>query len=151
MTESAEIQRPLRTRRQMATILSWAGVAPFLIWAVVAWTGAPGWLIKLLVGYGVLTFAFMNGTLWAGALAQPERPEAPLVASIVLVLAALPALLLPAVSASALLAVLFVLHWVAEYAWIRDSQPRWYKGLRTATSATVVALLVLALILALGR
>lgn len=151
MTEPAEIQRPPRTRRQMATLLSWAGVAPFLIWAVVAWSGAPGWLIKLLVGYGVLTLAFMNGTLWAGALAHPERPEAPLVASIVLVLAALPALLLPAVSASALLAVLFVLHWVAEYAWIRDSQPRWYKGLRTATSAAVVALLVLALVLALGR
>src|SRR5690625_732413 len=120
MTEPAEIQRPLRTRRQMATLLSWAGVAPFLIWAVVAWTGAPGWLMQLLVGYGVLSFAFMSGPLWPGARAQRDRPEAPLVASIGLVLAALPSLRLPAVSASALLAVRCELHWVAEYAWIRD-------------------------------
>lgn len=141
---------PRRTRRQTASLLSWAGVLPFAAWAVVAWTGAPDWLIELLVGYGVLTLAFMAGALWAAALSQPDKPEAPLVASIVIVLAALPALLLPAVSAAGLLAVLFALHWLAEYAWTRKAQPGWYRGMRLGVTAAVVILLVLAVLIELG-
>lgn len=134
--------RSLRTRQQTARILSWLGVLPFAAMALVAWTGAPEWLLHLLVGYGVLSLAFMGGTLWSAALDRPAEPEAPLVASIILVLAALPALLLPLISAALLLAVLFALHALAEYLWARESQAGWYKRMRLAISASVIALLI---------
>ncbi|NEZ02532.1 DUF3429 domain-containing protein [Wenzhouxiangella sp. XN201] len=139
-----------RTRQQTALILGWSGVVPFAAMALVAWTGAPEWLLHLLVGYGVLILAFMGGTLWAAALERPSEPEAPLVASIILVLAALPALLLPLVSAALLLAVLFGLHALAESLWARESQAAWYKGMRLGISATVIALLVLTFLIEVG-
>jgi hypothetical protein len=142
--------RSSRTRQQTARLLGWAGVLPFALWTIVAWTGAPGWLVELLVGYGVLILAFMGGTLWHAALDKPDEPEAPLVASIVLVLAALPAFLLPAVSAALLLAVLFALHWTAESIWIRGAQPGWYQRMRLGISISVITLLVLAALIELG-
>ncbi|HSH26371.1 MAG TPA: DUF3429 domain-containing protein [Wenzhouxiangella sp.] len=141
----------MRNRQQTARLLGWAGVLPFAAWTLVAWTGAPVWLVELLVGYGVLILAFMGGTLWSAALDQPQEPEAPLIASIVLVLAALPAFLLPAISAAALLAVLFALHWTAEYLWLRQTQPGWYRRMRLGITAAVVTLLVLAVLIELGQ
>lgn len=137
---------PPRTRRQTARLIGWLGTLPFMLWAAVAWLGAPDWLLALLVGYGVLSLAFMAGSVWATALLQPEKPQAPLIASIILVLAALPALLLQPQGAAGLLAVLFVLHWVAERAWLRSIQPGWYRAMRAGISALVVVLLVLALL-----
>jgi len=140
----------MRSRQQTAIILGWAGVLPFAAWALVAWTGAPDWLVELLVGYGVLILAFMGGTLWATALQRPEQSEPPLIASILIALGTLPALVLPQVSAALLLAVLFTLHFVAEYAWVRQSQDGWYKRMRLGISAAVVTLLVLVFLIRLG-
>jgi hypothetical protein len=140
----------MRSRQQTARILGWAGVLPFAAWTLVAWTGAPEWLVELLIGYGVLILAFMGGTLWVAALDKPRESEAPLVASIVLVLAALPAFLLPAVSAALLLAVLFALHWTAEYLWVRQAQPGWYRRMRMGITASVITLLILAVLIELG-
>lgn len=140
----------MRNRQQTARILGWAGIIPFAAWTLVAWTGAPEWLVELLIGYGVLILAFMGGTLWAAALDKPQEPEAPLIASIVLVLAALPAFLLPAISAALLLAVLFALHWTAEYLWVRQAQPGWYRRMRLGITAAVVTLLVLAVLIELS-
>lgn len=139
-----------RTRQQTARILGWAGVLPFAAWTLVAWTGAPNWLMELLVGYGVLILAFMGGTLWTSALDKPQEPEAPLIASILIVLAALPAFVLPAISAALLLAVLFALHWTAEYLWVRKAQPGWYRRMRMGITASVIALLILAVLVELG-
>lgn len=140
----------MRNRQQTARILGWAGVLPFGAWALVAWTGAPHWLMELLVAYGVLILAFMGGTLWSAALDKPQENEAPLIASIVLVLASLPAFLLPAVSAALLLAVLFALHWTAEYLWLRQAQPGWYRRMRMGITASVITLLILAVLIELG-
>lgn len=140
-----------RTRQQTARFLGWLGVLPFAAMALVAWTGAPEWLLHLLVGYGVLSLAFMGGTLWAAALDRPSEPEAPLVASVILVLAALPALLLPLVSAALLLAVLFGLHALAEYLWARESQAGWYKGMRLGISASVITLLIVTALVELAQ
>jgi len=140
----------MRSRQQTARILGWAGILPFAAWVLVAWTGAPNWVMELLVGYGVLIVAFMGGTLWATAVDKPEEPEAPLIASIVLVLAALPAFLLPAISAALLLAVLFVLHWVAEYIWVRQIQPGWYRRMRLGVTGAVTTLLILAVLIELS-
>lgn len=141
----------MRSRQQTARILGWLGVVPFAALALVAWTGAPGWLLDLLVGYGVLILAFMGGTLWAAALDRPEEPEAPLIASIILVLAGLPALLLPLVSAALLLAVLFGLHALAETLWARDAQAGWYKRMRFGISASVIALLIVTALVELAQ
>lgn len=137
----------MRSRQQTARILGWAGVLPFAAWALVAWTGAPDWLLELLVGYGVLILAFMGGTLWAAALDKPREPEAPLIASILIVLAALPAFVLPTISAALLLAVLFALHWTAEHLWVRNAQPGWYRRMRMGVSAAVIALLALTVVI----
>jgi len=145
------VEAKRRSRQQTARILSWAGVLPFAAWVLVAWTGAPGWLIELLVGYAVLTLAFMGGTLWATALQRPEQPEPPLIASILIALGALPALVLPQVSAALLLAVLFTLHLVAEYAWLRQSQAGWYKRMRSVISGVVITLLVLVFLIRFGQ
>jgi hypothetical protein len=142
--------RSNRTRQQTARILGWAGVLPFAAWTLVAWTGAPDWLVELLIGYGVLILAFMGGTLWTSALDSPQEHEAPLVASIVIVLAALPAFILPAISAALLLAVLFALHWTAEYLWVRRAQPGWYRRMRIGITASVITLLVLSVLIELG-
>ena len=142
--------RPTRNRQQTARLLGWAGVLPFAAWTIVSWTGAPNWLMELLVGYGVLILAFMCGTLWTAALDKPQEPEAPLIASIVIVLAALPAFVLPGISAALLLAVLFALHWTAEYLWVRQSQPGWYRRMRIGITVSVITLLVLAAVLELG-
>ncbi|WP_181918423.1 MULTISPECIES: DUF3429 domain-containing protein [unclassified Wenzhouxiangella] len=140
----------MRSRQQTARILGWAGVLPFAAWTLVAWTGAPDWLLELLVGYGVLILAFMGGTLWATALDKPQEPEAPLIASILIVLAGLPAFVLPTISAALLLAVLFALHWTAEYLWLRHIQPGWYRRMRMGISATVIALLALTVVIELS-
>lgn len=141
----------MRNRQQTARILGWAGVVPFAVMALVAWVGAPQWVVDLLIGYGVLILAFMCGTLWASSLSRPEEPEAPLVASIILTLAAVPTLLLPLVSAALLLAVLFALHWIAEYVWVRGSQSGWYKRMRLGISASVVTLLVVTTLVELAQ
>lgn len=140
----------MRNRQQTARILGWAGVLPFAAWTLVAWTGAPDWLMELLIGYGVLILAFMGGTLWSAALDKPQESEAPLIASIILVLAALPAFRLPAISAALLLAVLFALHWTAEYLWVRQAQPGWYRRMRMGITAAVITLLVLAVLIELS-
>lgn len=140
-----------RTREQTARFLGWLGVLPFAAMALVAWTGAPEWLLHLLVGYGVLSLAFMGGTLWSAALDRPAEPEAPLVASIILVLGALPALLLPLVSAAILLAVLFGLHALAEHLWARESQAGWYKRMRLGISASVITLLLVTMLIELAQ
>jgi len=142
--------RPNRSRQQTARLLGWAGALPFAAWTLVAWTGAPSWLEELLVGYGVLILAFMGGTLWTSALERPQEPEAPLIASIVIVLAALPAFILPTISAALLLAVLFALHWTAESIWVRSAQPGWYRRMRLGITASVITLLVLSVLIELG-
>ncbi|QKK01198.1 MAG: DUF3429 domain-containing protein [Pseudomonadota bacterium] len=141
----------MRSRKQTARLLGWLGVLPFAVMAGFAWLGGPGWLEHLLIGYGVLIVAFMGGTLWAAALVDGEMPEAPLIVSILLVLAALPALLLPLVSAALLLAVLFGLHWLAESVWVRNRQPGWYRHMRLGISMSVVALLIATTVIEFGQ
>ena len=129
--------------QQTARLLGWLGVLPFVLMLAIAWTGGPKWLVDLVVGYGVLILAFMGGTLWAGAMERSKEPQPPLLASNLIVLAALPALLLPLGSATLLLAVLFTLHWLAEKIWIEHAQAGWYRRMRTAISAVVIILLVI--------
>ncbi len=129
--------------QQTARLLGWLGVLPFVLMVVLAWTGGPNWVVDLVVGYGLLILAFMGGTLWTGAIERSKEPQAPLLASNLIVLAALPALLLPLGSAALLLAVLFTLHWLAERIWIGHKQAGWYRRMRTAISGVVIVLLVM--------
>jgi len=134
----------MQNRQQAARILAWAGVVPFAALALISTFESPAWLIDLLLGYALLILAFMCGSLWTGALARTEDSTAPLFASNALVLAALPALLMPLAWASAWMAALFALHGLAEWRWVHHGQPGWYRRLRVALSVAVVSLLVLA-------
>ena len=130
-------------RKQVARVLGWAGLVPFAVLAWISYLGVPDWIDILLVGYAVAILGFLAGTLWAGALAgESERTEA-LVASNVIVLAALPALVLPVAWACGLLAVLFAAELVAEWRWTRRGQAGWYQRLRATLSMIAVALLVI--------
>ncbi|MDT8450113.1 MAG: DUF3429 domain-containing protein [Wenzhouxiangellaceae bacterium] len=137
-------QRTFRDKRQTAGILGWAGVLPIAVLALTRYLDAPTWLIELLVGYAMVILAFMSGSLWAGALAREEAAPAPLLASNVLVLAGLAALMMPPAGACAWLALLFALHALAEWRWVHRGQPGWYRRLRMTLSTTVVMLLVVA-------
>ncbi|MDX1625156.1 MAG: DUF3429 domain-containing protein [Wenzhouxiangellaceae bacterium] len=134
----------MQNRQQAATVLGWAGVAPFLVLLGMAWLGGPQWLVDLMLGYALVIFAFMCGSLWAGAMSRPADSPAPLVASNVLVLAALIAVVIPFEWAMAWLALLFAAHALAEWKWVHRGQPGWYRRLRLLLSTTVIALLALA-------
>ncbi|MFU8878737.1 MAG: DUF3429 domain-containing protein, partial [Wenzhouxiangellaceae bacterium] len=115
-----------------------------------AWTGAPDWLETLLLGYAVVILAFMNGSLWAGAMERPADTPAPLVVSNALVLAGLVALILPLFWATSWLAVLFALHLVAEWRWVHAGHPGWYRQMRLMLSISVVGLLLIAALAGAG-
>ena len=95
--------------------------------------------------------AFLCGSLWSALITQPPSDVRALVVSNVLVLAAVPAPLLPLVWACLLLATVFALHAVAEAYWLRGRLPRRYKRLRLQLTPTAVALLLLAALAASHR
>lgn len=139
-----------RTRQQVARILGWSGLIPFAALALAAWIGTPDWLDRLLIGYAVAILCFVCGSLWMSALqADAAAPEA-LVVSNALVLAALPALVLPLAWAAPWLAVLFAAQYFAEFHWVARHHAGWYRRLRTMLSSVGIVLLVVAGVAALS-
>jgi hypothetical protein len=133
-----------RNRQQVTRILGWSGLIPFAALALAAWIGTPDWVDRVLIGYAVAILSFVCGSLWMAALqAESERPEA-LVASNAIVLAALPALVLPLAWGAPWLAVLFAAQFVAELRWVGRAHAGWYRRLRTMLTSVGVVLLVLA-------
>lgn len=134
----------IENRQKTARMLGWAGIIPFAALAVAAVIGAPESVQLLLVGYAVAILAFLNGTLWAGALQRPSDVPAPLIASNLLLLAALPALLMPLSAAAGWLALLFGLHLVADWRWVLTGHPGWYRRMRLLLSSIAIAFLLVA-------
>lgn len=134
----------IENRQKTARMLGWAGIIPFAALAVTAVIGAPEPVQQLLVGYAVVILAFLNGSLWAGALQRPEDAPAPLIASNLLLLAALPALLMPLSAAAGWLALMFSLHLVAEWRWVLSGHPGWYRRMRVMLSGVAIGLLLVA-------
>ena len=131
-------------RQKSARMLGWAGLIPFAALVVVTLFGAPDPVRLLLVGYAVAILAFLNGTLWAGALQRPADAPAPLIVSNLLLLAALPALLMPLSAAAGWLALMFGLHLVAEWRWVLSGHPGWYRRMRLMLSGVAIVLLLVA-------
>lgn len=134
----------MENRQKTARTLGWAGLIPFAALAATAVIDAPEPVQHLLVGYAVAILAFLNGSLWAGALQRPSDVPAPLIASNLLLLAALPALLMPLSAAAGWLALMFVLHLAAEWRWVLAGHPGWYRRMRLLLSGIAIALLVVA-------
>lgn len=132
------------SRKKTARMLGWAGLIPFVALAVVPLLGAPEPVRQLLVGYAIAILAFLNGTLWAGALQRPLDVPAPLIASNFLLLASLPALLMPLSAAAGWLALMFSLHLIAEWRWVLSGQPGWYRRMRLMLSGAAIGLLLIA-------
>lgn len=130
--------------QKTARMLGWAGMIPFAALALAALIGAPAPVEKLLVGYAVSILAFLNGSLWAGAMQRGADAPAPLIASNLLLLAALPALMMPLSAAAGWLAALFGLHLVADWRWVLAGHPGWYRRMRLMLSGGAIALLLIA-------
>ncbi|MBS3744531.1 MAG: DUF3429 domain-containing protein [Wenzhouxiangellaceae bacterium] len=129
-------------RHKTARALGWAGLLPFAGLALAGYVDAPASLQLLLIGYALAILAFLNGSLWAVVLERPSDRSAALIASNLLLLAALPALLMPLSAAAGWLALLFALHLVAEWRWVLTGHPGWYRRLRLMLSSVAIALLV---------
>lgn len=134
----------MENRQKTARTLGWAGLIPFAALAVTTVIGAPDPVQQLLVGYVVAILAFLGGSLWAGALERSVDASAPLIASNLLLLAALPALLMPLGAAAGWLALMFALHLAAEWRWVLTGHPGWYRRLRLMLSTIAIALLLVA-------
>ncbi|AKS40957.1 DUF3429 domain-containing protein [Wenzhouxiangella marina] len=131
--------------------LGWAGVIPFAGLALTRLTGAPDWLDRLLIGYGLLILAFLCGTLWQRELQSAAPRSSRLIASNLILLGAWPAMLLPQAWAAMLLAAGFAAHLAVDPPWKLRALPGWYRRLRLGLSSTVIALLVLTWLIATGR
>ena len=131
-------------KRKTATALGWAGIIPFAALALVGYLGAPASLQLLLIGYALAILAFLNGSLWAVVLERMSDRPAALIASNLLLLAGLPALLMPLSAASGWLALLFGLHLAAEWRWVLTGHPGWYRRLRLMLGSVAIALLIVA-------
>lgn len=131
-------------RYKTARALGWAGILPFAALPLAGYFGAPDSVQLLLTGYALAILAFVNGGLWAAALERPSDRPAALIASNLLVLAGLPALLMPLSAAAGWLALLFGLQLLAEWRWVLTGHPGWYRRLRLMLSALAITLLVLA-------
>jgi hypothetical protein len=128
--------------RHVARMLGWAGLLPFAALALGAYIGVPDWIDRLLVGYAVAILCFLCGSLWMSALELPAGPPQALVASNLIVLAALPALVLPLAWAAPWLAVLFAAHFISEWHWVAGDHPGWYRRLRAMLSGIGIVLLL---------
>lgn len=132
--------------KTVSRLLGVAGLTPFALLALAGWVSLPGWINTLLIGYALAILSFLAGSLWMGALRSAAPRSEPLVASNVLVLAGLPALLLPLPWAGALLAALFAIHLLIEQRWIRRDLEGWYRRLRFLLSGVAIALMGIAVL-----
>ena len=131
-------------RHKTARALGWAGIVPFAALVLVEYFGAPASLQLLLIGYALSILAFLNGSLWAVVLERSSDRSAALIASNLLLLGGLPALLMPLSAAAGWLALLFGLHLIVEWRWVLTGHPGWYRRLRIMLSSTAIALLLVA-------
>jgi len=130
--------------RKTARALGWAGIVPFAALALVGYFEAPATLQLLLIGYAVAILAFLNGSLWAVVLERSSDRPAALIASNLLLLAGLPALMMPLAAATVWLALLFGAQLLVEWHWVLTGHPGWYRRLRLVLSSTAIALLIVA-------
>lgn len=127
---------------KIARTTGWIGILPFAGLPVVAWLGTPDWLQHWLVVWAMLLLAFWAGTLWMRHLAdQPERQWL-MAASLALVLAAWPAVLLPFHWALFWLAALYGAHLFIDEPWRAQGQPAWYRRLRLVLALITIAVLI---------
>jgi len=132
--------------RDVARLLGIAGLLPFALLALAGWMTLPDWIATLLIGYALAILSFLAGSLWMGTLQADTPGSEPLVASNALVLAGVPALLLPLHWAAALLALLFAVHLFCEQRWVRRDLAGWYRRLRFLLSSVAIALMVVAVL-----
>ncbi|PKL96608.1 MAG: hypothetical protein CVV18_01030 [Gammaproteobacteria bacterium HGW-Gammaproteobacteria-8] len=135
--------------RRTARVLGFSGLIPFAVLVAVAIIGAPAIVERVLLGYAVAILAFLCGGLWAGVIVRDDVDSASLIVSNALLLAALPALVLPLVWSAPLLALLFAVHAVYEGRRLGAGFPRWYRHLRQLLSIGAVVLLVLTAVVGL--
>lgn len=127
---------------KIARMTGWISLTPLVALPVIAWTGSPEWLARLLVTWAAMLLAFWAGTLWMRHVGdEPGRPWL-MVASIALAMLAWAAVSLPFHWALFWLAALYVVHLVIDEPWRAQGQPNWYRRMRLMLAIVAISLLV---------
>lgn len=138
------------TTEKMASRLGYAGLIPFLVFAVFsAWTEPDnaGYL-KALIAYGATILAFLGGVHWGHVLRNDstDRVAARLLIAVIPQLIAWIALLLAPLAGILLLGVALVLMLAVDLDAVRRGIfPAWYRPLRWVLTTVATLSLVLSL------
>jgi hypothetical protein len=134
--------------QQLAKILGYAGLIPFLIFSLATWVSIP--LTNnphfVLSTYAAVILSFMGAIHWGVAISRDSNiAVSELGLSVLPALLAWLALLIPALFAYGLLILcFFVLYLVDRYASDKGLLPYWYLPMRLVLTSVVILCLIVA-------
>ena len=141
--------------QQLAKVLGYAGLVPFIVFSIASWTTLPqvdiahDWLIS----YAAVILSFMGAIHWGVAMSKGSPIDTiELGFSVLPALLAWLALLIPALFAYGLLVLSFTtLYWADRYVNDVGLLPAWYLPMRfVLTLVVIVCMLVAALAQLMG-
>lgn len=136
----------------VALLLSLAGLVPFVAGAAMLLSGVRISVIddpaRALLGYGAVILSFLGGVRWGFALriSDPGLQTRAFVIAVSPAIIAWLLLLLPTLMGLVMLPIFFLLRGVADEQLPGLGAPEWYRRLRRGMTATVVLVLLAAII-----
>lgn len=131
--------------QQLARLLGYAGLVPFIVFSVATWVSLPGVNDPhlILTAYAAMILAFMGAIHWGVAMTRESAiANAELGLSVLPALLAWLTLLIPTLLAYGLLIVGFaVLYWADSHTSRRGILPEWYLPMRRVLTAVVLTCL----------
>lgn len=128
--------------QQLARLLGYAGLVPFIVFSVATWVSLPGVTDPhtILISYAAMILAFMGAIHWGVAMTKESAiANAELGLSVLPALLAWLTLLISLLLAYGLLMLGFaVLYWADSYTNRRGILPEWYLPMRTVLTAVVL-------------
>ena len=136
--------------QQLAKLLGYAGLTPFLVFSFASWATMPLGEIAhdLLIGYAAVILSFMGAIHWGVAMSKDSPIDtAELGLSVLPALLAWLALLIPALFAYALLIVSFAMLYLADrYVDTVGLLPAWYLPMRFVLTLVVILCMLIAVL-----
>ena len=137
---------PLRGNENIAKILGYAGLIPFVVFSIGSWISLPtvSDATPILIAYAAVILSFMGAVHWGFIMARSDgQYSIHLIASVIPALVAWVALLTPVMSGLALLLSGFIT--LIIYDWSVDKKlgfPDWYVPMRIKLTLVVMLCLV---------
>lgn len=137
---------PLSGSSTLPRLLGYAGLIPFITFAIGCWYPLPYVTqpLEILIAYGAIILAFMGAIHWGVEMTSSKPPlSSAYWVSIIVALLAWVSLLLDPKSALMILLISFVLLLLFDYA-VSETQhfPNWYIPMRIPLTLVVVACLI---------